>query len=122
MRYKVILEIEEYVEATSAVGAKQAFKDNLEWADINDGTYHVEPQWGLVKQLGSVCGEAWSMGDRVEINYVIDRIEDILTHNACQLDDTGAEVRDCVRKDMLEEFKRELIYNLGVNQRNRNNG
>jgi len=62
------------------------------------------------------------MDDRVCMHYVIDRIEDIITYNACQLDDTGAEVRDCVRKDMLEEFKRELIYNLGVNQRNRTNG
>lgn len=62
------------------------------------------------------------MDDRVDIHYVIDRIDDILTYNACQLDDTGAEVRDCVRKDMLDEFKRELIYNLGVNQRIRNNG
>ena len=62
------------------------------------------------------------MSDRVDINYVIDRIEDIIRYNACQLDDELAEARDCVRKDMLEEFKQELIYNLGVNQRNRTNG
>ena len=62
------------------------------------------------------------MDDRIDINYVIDMIEDIISYNHCQLDDTGAEVRDCVRMEKLEEFKRELIYNLGVNQRNRNNG
>lgn len=60
--------------------------------------------------------------DRVCMHYVVDRIEDIISYNFCQLDDTGSEVRDCVRKDMLEEFKRELIYNLGVNQRIKNNG
>jgi hypothetical protein len=61
MRYKVILEIEEYVEATSAKRAKQQFKDSLEWADINYGTYHVEPQWRFAMEYECPCGEAWSM-------------------------------------------------------------
>ena len=62
------------------------------------------------------------MDDRICMHYVIDRIEDVISYNSCQLDGTGSEVRDCVRKDMLEKFKRELIYNLGVNQRIKNNG
>ncbi len=45
MRFKVTLEIEEWVEADSAKEAQLKFKDNLEWADINDGTYHVEPDF-----------------------------------------------------------------------------
>jgi len=65
------------------------------------------------------------MDDRIDINYVIDRIEDILPHCSCELDDDNplnAEVRVCVRKELLNEFKNELIYNLGVNQRSRKNG
>ena len=103
MRFKVTLEIEEWVEADSAKEAQLKFKEDFEWADIDHGTYHVEPDFE---------------DDRVGINYVIDRVDGILSYNSCQLDDTGSEVRDCVRKDMLEEFKRELIYNLGVNRRN----
>ena len=45
MRFKVTLEIEEWVEADSAKEAQLKFKDNLEWADINYGTYHVEPDF-----------------------------------------------------------------------------
>ncbi len=103
MRFKVTLEIEEWVEADSAKEAQLKFKEDFEWADIHHGTYHVEPDFE---------------DDRVGINYVIDKIEDIISYNSCQLDDARSEVRDCTRKDMLEEFKRELIYNLGVNRRN----
>jgi hypothetical protein len=56
------------------------------------------------------------MDDRICMHYVVDRLEDIISYNSCQLDGQD-EVRDCVRKEMLEKFKHELIYNLGVNQR-----
>ena len=45
MQYKVTLEIEGWVEADSAKEAQLKFKDNLDWADINYGTYHVEPDF-----------------------------------------------------------------------------
>ena len=41
--YKVTLEMYEYVEADSAKEAKQKFRDNFEWVDIDYGTYHIEP-------------------------------------------------------------------------------
>ena len=92
--------------------AQLKFKEDFEWADIHHGTYHVEPDFE----------EEAVMDDRIDIHYVIDRIEDIISYNSCQLDDARSEVRDCTRKDMLYEFKRELIYNLGVNQRINNDG
>jgi hypothetical protein len=45
MRYKVTLEIEEWVEADSAKEAQLKFKEDFEWADIHHGTYHVEPDF-----------------------------------------------------------------------------
>ena len=45
MRFKVTLEIEEGVEADSAKEAQLKFKEDLEWADIDHGTYHVEPDF-----------------------------------------------------------------------------
>jgi hypothetical protein len=44
------------------------------------------------------------MDDRVCMHYVIDRLEDILEE-------------DPIDTSKLIEFKRELIYNLGINQR-----
>jgi|TARA_R110000782_G_scaffold233662_1_gene319764 hypothetical protein len=44
------------------------------------------------------------MDDRVCMHYVIDRLEDILEE-------------DTIDASKLIEFKRELIYNLGINQR-----
>ena len=61
MRYKVILEIEEWVEADSAKEAQLKFKEDFEWADIHHGTYHVEPQWRFSMEYECPCGEAWSM-------------------------------------------------------------
>jgi len=49
------------------------------------------------------------VADRICMHYVIDRIEDIM----------GNYAGGC---GLLDDFKRELIYNLGVNQRSRNNG
>ena len=43
MKYKVTLEMYEYIEADSAKEAQQKFRDNFEWADIDYGTYQVEP-------------------------------------------------------------------------------
>jgi len=37
--YKVTLEMYEYVEADSPKEAKQKFRDNFEWVDIDYGTY-----------------------------------------------------------------------------------
>ena len=45
MMYKVTLEMYEYVEADSPKEAKQKFRDNFEWADIDYGTYHNEPDF-----------------------------------------------------------------------------
>ena len=45
MMYKVTLEMYEYVEADSAEEAKQKFRDNFEWVDIDYGTYHIEPDF-----------------------------------------------------------------------------
>lgn len=45
MRFKVTLEIEEWVEADSAKEAQLKFKEDFEWADIHHGTYHVEPDF-----------------------------------------------------------------------------
>ena len=46
--------------------------------------------------------------DRVNMHYIVDRLENIL-------DDTNQKDGRVVRK--LDELKRELIYNLGVNSR-----
>ncbi len=43
--YKVTLEMYEYVEADSPKEAKQKFRDNFEWVDIDYGTYHIEPDF-----------------------------------------------------------------------------
>ena len=57
--------------------------------------------------------------DRVCMHYVIDRVEDILKEH----DPKSPEIADLkYMHKRLEEFKRELIYNLGLNQRSRNNG
>ena len=57
--------------------------------------------------------------DRVCMHYVIDRVEDILKEH----DPNAPEIADLkYMHKRLEDFKRELIYNLGVNQRSRNNG
>ena len=42
-KFKVTVEIQEWVEAASVEEAKQKFKDNFEWADIDHGNYSVEP-------------------------------------------------------------------------------
>jgi hypothetical protein len=39
--YKVTLELWETVKADNPENAKQKFKDNFDWADINYGTYKV---------------------------------------------------------------------------------
>jgi len=46
--------------------------------------------------------------DRVNMHYIVDRLESIL-------DDTNQKEEKVVRE--LNELKRELIYNLGVNSR-----
>ena len=46
--------------------------------------------------------------DRVYMHYIVDRLENIL-------DDTNQKEEKVIRE--LEELKRELIYNLGVNSR-----
>jgi hypothetical protein len=46
--------------------------------------------------------------DKVNMHYIIDRLENIL-------EDTNQKEEKVVRE--LEELKRELIYNLGVNSR-----
>jgi hypothetical protein len=60
----------------------------------HDGNIDVPLQW------------KWrtTMDDRVCMHYVIDRLEDILEE-------------DTIDASKLIEFKRELIYNLGINQR-----
>lgn len=45
--------------------------------------------------------------DRVDMVYVIHRLEDIVS---------GTKHKDGAVLRQVEEFKRELIYNLGVNQ------
>ena len=39
--YKVTLELQKTVKANSLEDAKQKFKDNFDWSDINYGTYKV---------------------------------------------------------------------------------
>jgi hypothetical protein len=46
--------------------------------------------------------------DRVNMHYIVDRLENIL-------DDTNQKEEKVIRE--LEDLKRELIYNLGVNSR-----
>ena len=46
--------------------------------------------------------------DRVNMHYIIDRLESIL-------DDTNQKEEKVIRE--VNELKRELIYNLGVNSR-----
>ena len=50
--------------------------------------------------------------DRVDMVYVIHRLEDIVS---------GTNQKDETVLRQVEEFKRELIYNLGVNQLRRKN-
>ena len=54
------------------------------------------------------------MDDRVCMHYVVDRLEDIIKLH----DPQNPEISDMkyVHKE-LQEFKRECIYNLGVNTR-----
>ncbi len=47
-------------------------------------------------------------GSYVDMDYIVDRLEDIL-------DDTNKKEERVIRK--VEELKRELIYNLGANHR-----
>ncbi|MBJ64657.1 MAG: hypothetical protein CMB55_07695 [Euryarchaeota archaeon] len=54
------------------------------------------------------------MDNRVCMHYVIDRIEDLI--NDCNPDEGTAEALAKVHKG-LSEFKKEVIYNLGVNLR-----
>ena len=99
--------------ASRTYGPFCSVSEAREYADENfQNTGSVIPVYAMHQEVD----------DRVDIHCIIDRVEDILGYNACQLDGTGSEVRDCVRKDMLDDFKRELIYNLGVNQRIKNNG
>ena len=49
--------------------------------------------------------------DRVDMVYVIHRLEDIVS---------GTRQKDETVLRQVDEFKRELIYNLGVNQLRRN--
>ena len=49
------------------------------------------------------------MDDRVSIHYVVDRLEDILKKHQRHMPES-------MFKD-IEEFRREFIYNLGVNTR-----
>ena len=52
--------------------------------------------------------------DRICIHYVVDRLEDILELH----DPQNPEIADMkYMHKALEEFKRECIYNLGVNTR-----
>ena len=48
--------------------------------------------------------------DRVNMHYIVDRLEDILNN-------TNQKNGRVVRK--LDELRRELIYNLGANSRNK---
>ena len=48
--------------------------------------------------------------DRVNMHYIVDRLEDILNN-------TNQKDGRIVRK--LDELRRELIYNLGANSRNK---
>jgi len=50
--------------------------------------------------------------DRVCMHYVVDRLEDITNKHEDSV---------FLLKEELDEFKRELIYNLGVNTRIRRN-
>jgi hypothetical protein len=43
MMYKVTLEVYKYIEADNVKKAKQEFRQNFEWADVDYGTYQVEP-------------------------------------------------------------------------------
>ena len=43
MMYKVTLEVYKYIEADNIKEAKQEFRHNFEWADVDYGTYQVEP-------------------------------------------------------------------------------
>ena len=52
------------------------------------------------------------MDDRVCMHYVVDRLGDITNKNEDSV---------FLLKEELDEFKRELIYNLGVNTRIRRN-
>jgi hypothetical protein len=54
------------------------------------------------------------MDDRICMHYVIDRLEDIMG----EYDPDAPEITDLkyIYK-RLDDFKRECIYNLGVNQR-----
>mgnify|MGYP001205684280 FL=1 len=49
------------------------------------------------------------MDDRISIHYVVDRLEDILKKHQLHMPQS-------MFKD-LDEFRRECIYNLGVNTR-----
>ena len=60
-----------------------------------------------------------NVDDRVCMHHVIDRIDDIMGNYDPAAPD-NADLRYMYQR--LEDFKRELIYNLGVNQRNRHNG
>ena len=54
------------------------------------------------------------MDDRVCMHYVVDRLEDIIKLH----DPQNPEIADMkYMHKALEEFKRECIYNLGVNTR-----
>jgi len=62
--------------------------------------------------FGKLCGSKdRGSDDRVDIHYVLDSVEDLLGY-----EDLG-QVRQ-----YLQEWKEEMIYNLGVNQRLRTKG
>ena len=53
------------------------------------------------------------MDDRVCMHYVVDRLEDIVKEHSLHMTEPMFKA--------IDEFKRELIYNLGVNTRIRRN-
>ncbi len=53
------------------------------------------------------------MDDRVCMHYVVDRLEDIVKKHSLHMTEPMFKA--------IDEFKRELIYNLGVNTRIRKN-
>lgn len=54
------------------------------------------------------------MDDRVCMHYVVDRLEEVIDKHQIHMNQP-------MFKD-IDKFKRELIYNLGVNARIRRNG
>ena len=57
--------------------------------------------------------------DRVCMHYIIERLDEIVSACACQInedDPAAGHVRDCMRERMTQSLRSELYHNLGVNQ------